>query len=98
MKNLTIWKFDLNIADCQQVVMPIGAKILTVQEQHGSLVLWAIVDPTAEDIAREIVMYGTGHAVPDNPGQYIGTVQQADGALVWHFFEPEFPFCEPEVE
>jgi len=89
MKNLTIWKFGLDVADRQYVVMPIGAQILSVQEQHGSLVLWALVNPTAYDVRREISMYGTGHAVPDEPGRYIGTVQQADGDLVWHFFEPE---------
>lgn len=87
MKNLTIWKFDLRIADRQQVEMPVGAKILTVQEQHGMPVLWALVNPTAPTVAREIVLYGTGRAVPDDPGQYIGTVQQCCGALVWHFFE-----------
>jgi hypothetical protein len=32
-------------------------------------------------------MYGTGHDMPDDPGQYVGTFQMHGGALVFHLFE-----------
>jgi hypothetical protein len=89
MNNLSIWKFDLTVTDRQLVTMPIGAKILSIQFQGGSLKLWALVDPEAETVGREIVMYGTGWPMREHPGQHLGTVQQADGYFVWHFFEPE---------
>ena len=39
-----IYKYQLKITDNQVVEMPMKAKILSVGEQYGSLVLWAIVD------------------------------------------------------
>lgn len=39
----TIWKFPLEIADSQSVVMPSGARILSAQMQGSTLCLWAVV-------------------------------------------------------
>ena len=33
------------------------------------------------------VTYGTGHDVPDEPGQYVGTFFMNGGSLVFHVFE-----------
>jgi len=69
------------------VSMPAGARLLTAQMQHGSLFVWAIVDPSAPRVLRCIRVYGTGHELPANPGAYLGTVQMHDGALVLHVFD-----------
>lgn len=82
----TIHKFTLNIADEQDVIMPEGAHILTVQVQNGEICLWAKVITTNPAEARKILIRGTGHDAAD-VGRYIATVQMAGGGLIWHLFE-----------
>jgi hypothetical protein len=82
---MTIWKFPLQVADRQTVMMPGGAAILTAQMQSGQLCLWAQVEATQTKTPRVIRIFGTGHGIPDADNDYIGTVQM--GPLVWHVFE-----------
>lgn len=82
-----IWKFPLDVVDLQAVKMPAGSRLLTVQVQHGSPVLWAIVQPTAPVVRRDIRIVGTGHPLPAALGEYIGTFQMLEGELVWHAFD-----------
>ena len=87
---MRIWKWTLEIADRQQLPMPKGAKLLTVQIQHGLAQLWALVDEKAPIIDRTIATYGTGNPLPDGYlGEYIGTYQISGGALVFHVFDIE---------
>lgn len=87
----TIWKYRIDIADAQDILMPLGSKILCVQEQPGvGLCLWAIVDPDKQrKVTRHLRMYGTGHPHARIDGTYIGTAQEMGGQLVWHVFEVE---------
>jgi hypothetical protein len=84
----SIWKYALKITDCQNVLMPCGATILSVGEQAENLCLWALVDPEREKCTTLILIYGTGHPFPEDEesrSRFIGTVQV--GPLVWHIFE-----------
>lgn len=84
-----IWKFPLE-AGAQLLSMPTGAGALAAQAQHGAPCIWALVDPTARKVQRTAVVVGTGHTFAPCDLQYVGTVQLADGALVFHvFLEPE---------
>lgn len=89
---MTIWKYPLEIVDRQLVAMPIEATILSVDNQHGTVCLWAMVDPTTSLpqlplplTNRVIEIFGTGHPMPEGQREFIGTVIM--GALVWHVFE-----------
>lgn len=83
-----IWKFKLNIETTPNTIaMPSGAKILSVQAQDGEPVLWALCDPEAKKANRTFVIVGTGHLVPENAGQYIGTFQLPEYVFVGHVFE-----------
>jgi hypothetical protein len=95
---MKIWKWTLEVTDRQQLQIPGGAKLLTVQVQHGLPQLWALVDEKAPLINRTIATYGTGNPIPDlpvlsvglpegYPGEYVGTYQFGGGALVFHVFE-----------
>ena len=85
---MRIWKWTLEVTDRQQLLIPEGAKLLTVQIQHGMPQLWALVDENAPIIHRTIAIYGTGNPLPDgDPGQYVGTYQIRGGALVFHVFD-----------
>ncbi len=83
----TIWKFPLLLQDHQTVKMPQFAKIISAQFQKGVLCLWALVDDEAPLEPRQIVICPTGGTRPDQYVNHIGTVQMANGDLVWHIFE-----------
>lgn len=84
---LTIHKYELE-PGANVVLMPRDAQVLTVQVQRRVPCMWAKVDPTQPTEPRTFAIYGTGHDVPADPRlRYVGTFQQAEGALVWHVFE-----------
>ncbi len=92
MLKRVIWKYEVAVGVSGSpaiVVMPAGAKILSVSKQpgqrNGIFSLWAIVDPLNNKCEREIIIRGTGHefdALDLEP--FIGTV--IDGDLVWHIY------------
>ena len=87
-----ILKYQLDTADIQHITMPYGAEILTVQSHRGNICLWALVDWEAiPESLRTFRIYGTGHPLSSDSTylvqNYIGTVQELNGSLVWHVFE-----------
>lgn len=83
----TIHKYKLEINGTFSINMPIGAEILSIQEQSGHLYIWARVDPKRSTEVREFPTYGTGYITEAfNNELYIATVQMLNG-LVWHVFE-----------
>jgi hypothetical protein len=84
----TIWKFPLEVIDQQSVRMPIASRMLHVGMQGGTLCLWAEVTPGAEQEDRAIYIYGTGHDLAPDRGDYLGTFQMHGGALVFHAYAP----------
>ena len=82
---MEIWKFSLQIAAKQSLLMPQGATILSVANQRDTLCLWAVVDPKATPVRREFDVFGTGHTMPELIGVFVGTV--LIGSFVWHVFE-----------
>ncbi len=90
MAKRIIYKYKLEIADVQQILMPKGADILTIQVQNGTPCLWAMVDPdAAETEQRTFGMLATGHSTMPNgiENVYLGTIQLHGGVLVYHCFE-----------
>jgi hypothetical protein len=82
----TIWKWAIGLGETT-VKIPVGAELLTIQEQYGEPCLWALVDPSAEKEERFFRTYGSGHPVKDVPGKYVGTFQLKNGSFVFHVFE-----------
>jgi hypothetical protein len=84
---MRIFKYELYITDgVQELRLPKGAEILTVQVQAARLMFWAIVHPHFETEKRCFSVYGTGHEMnPTITHKYIATVQNFQ--LVWHIFE-----------
>ncbi len=82
----TIYKYSLVIIDEQEIEMPMGAGIMSVQMQDGKPCLWALVDTTNSMEKRKIMIRGTGHPA-EGLGRYISTFQMCGGALVLHAFE-----------
>ncbi len=80
-----IFKYAIPLGGCH-LAMPQDAALLHVDWQLGLVHLWALVEPNDYMVMRQFVIYGTGHLVDSN-AEYVGTVLEPDGALVWHVFE-----------
>lgn len=65
--------------------LPSGAHVLTVQKQGDRPMLWASCESDAPREERRFIIAGTGRALPEHVGQYVGTWQ--DDGYVWHLFE-----------
>jgi len=89
----TIWKFPLDLCDQQQIPMPKGAQILTLQTQNGVPCIWVMVeDDAVEAEMRTFEIFGTGTEITKEKGFgrcYIGTFQRQQ--FVWHVFERYVP-------
>ena len=86
----TIYKYNVEITDRQEIELPTGAQLLCVQEQNNTINIWALVESDAKSEIIVIEAYGTGHPYAldtDRERQYIGTVQIYGGAQVYHFFK-----------
>ena len=85
---MTIWKFQFEIGDIVRIDMPVGAKVLHVESQHGVPCMWALVDPHSPTQARDFRIFGTGHHIDSSMLElltHVATFQQ--GSFVWHLFE-----------
>jgi len=83
----SIWKYPLKVTDEQILEIPGGAKILSVELQHGVPCLWALVHPKNKKKKRVVQIFGTGNPIPDaDLGEYVSTFQSMGGNLVWHVF------------
>lgn len=87
--NKVIFKYELTLKDKQSVSFPKGAKILSCQAQSLSVQIWAIVDPEETDTEiRRFEIIPTGTQFSDKvEREFLGTVQLAGGALIYHIFE-----------
>lgn len=87
-----VYKYPLDIQDEVIVMMPKGARVLSVQVQNGRPCLWAAVDPTEMELEKRLFRIAeTGHPIHDNVVDgFIGTIQLYDGRLVFHVFEAKY--------
>ena len=83
----TIWKYRLGAVSVETLAVPLGGGILCVQVQDEYPCLWIRVDPTKAKVERKIMIFGAGHDLPANAGEYIGTFQISNGDYIFHVFE-----------
>lgn len=83
----TVWKYTLDEKDDITINLPLGAEILSVQEQHGEPQMWVLVDPNEVVIEQRVFrLAGTGHPIKKSV-KFIGTFQLFGGSFVGHLFE-----------
>lgn len=80
-----IYKYQIPFPDAV-IDMPIGAEILSVQEQHGIPTMWALINDEVGTIKRKFSFYGTGHPIHIDNFKFLATIQRGKG-LVWHVIE-----------
>lgn len=86
----TIYKFPLIISDDVQFIeMPGPDKVLHVGlDPSGLPCVWAQVNPGHTRVQVRVRVFGTGHALPNDPvfatDRHAGSFVQ--GPFVWHVF------------
>lgn len=80
--NKVIYKYAVGFST--NLFLPKNAVFLDAQFQHGSVVIWFLVDKNAKEETRSFVLIGTGHPVRDSL-KYLRTIQV--DTFVWHLFE-----------
>ena len=81
-----IYKYELPVDGGIITIKQCIIKILSIQEQNGIPMMWAIVDPDNEVVEPlEITAIGTGWELPTGLEDYLGTAQDEYG-FVWHYF------------
>lgn len=78
-----IFKYELDFAVMQVVTAPIN-KVLSVQIQDNKLVMWAEVFAVGPNKQVQVVLVGTGGAIPSYAGEYLNTLQV--NGFVWHIY------------
>lgn len=88
-----IWKFPLELEERQNLILPVGHRVLSVGlDGTGALCLWAVVNP--DERARShftVWIVGTGSPADGlDPARYeawlfLGTVTMQ--VFVWHIFQ-----------
>lgn len=67
-----IYKYELSIKEKQELKLPIGSKIIRVDDVEGKFFLWAIVtqpeneDSSIETESRFLEFYKTGQPIEDD--------------------------------
>lgn len=86
----TVWKYTLAAKEWQTIEMPLGAKILSAEEQNHQIVVYAAIEDTKTDMFedREIIVLGTGHETHYDLNEYrfLNTVKMENGSLMFHVF------------
>lgn len=85
----TIYKYELQFPVGKgRFMAPTGGRPVSFQLQLGRYVVWMEVNEQNHDAQYEWGVYGTGHQIPPDSGEYVGTVQAAY-SLVWHLYMKE---------
>jgi hypothetical protein len=85
---LVVYKYPLPEVD-NVLELPVGARLLHVDAQHGAPMLWAMVEPGPDVEARRILIAGTGQPidVEQEALTHISTFLVSGGIFVSHAFE-----------
>lgn len=85
----TIHKYPISPESNQEIILPLGAKILHVGcDPAGDPALWAQIDVDIAPNTRRIFwMFGTGHPMPNHHPRltHLGSFLYKDG--IFHFYE-----------
>lgn len=88
-----ISRYDLPMIEQPTLSMPIGAQALSVTaaRTNANLDLWAVVDPLADMELRSFRVVAAGNTMPNDCGQFIGSVLLNNGWMAVHVFNAPNP-------
>jgi hypothetical protein len=89
---MKIFKYPVALEDESTIILPMGARVLSVVNQYDDIVMYALVDPDIK-VKKKITVHviGTGNEIPaDNYlFDFLGTVSDLGGMFMWHVFYRE---------
>ena len=84
---MKILKHQLQITDLQEIMLPLGYEILSIQVQKEVPCIWYKCDPEQTfEVPLLIAMYATGQELLVNQMKYFTTYQLEGGNLVFHVY------------
>lgn len=88
-----IIKTELETKSEVVIILPIGAKILSIQQERGCVQMWSLVNAEATiNESHRIRSVATERVFPDSKNmKYLGTVQMYNSSVVLHYFEIDPP-------
>jgi hypothetical protein len=93
-----IFKYSLKVTDYQEISLPKGYEILTIDVQFDNPYIWVLVDPNSPTMDVTFEIFGTGHPIHENKHRsFVGSFQIGDGNLVFHCFVLEPQKMKPET-
>lgn len=82
-----IFKYRFSIDSLQELTIPSGYQILSVQVQNGFPCIWALVEESNPSETLRIKTFGTGEIIPNADDLiYIGNIQFDKINFVGHVF------------
>lgn len=84
--SMKVYKYQITNKKRQDIELPEGAQILSLQLQKGIPTIWALVDPEAVTYTRRFFVVATGEEIGDHL-EYVGTFQVPESELVFHIFK-----------
>lgn len=83
-----IFKYPIRAVYTQDLQLPAGSKILSVENQDETIVLYALVEDSNDIMqSHQIIIHGTGHPADDVlEATFVGTVKMHNGRLMFHVF------------
>lgn len=86
----TIHKYQLKLTDFQEVEIFGLMEVLSIAEQYGQPVLYALVDKESTKKTKiEVAIVGTGNPanhIMDKEWKFMSTLNFQEGLLMFHFF------------
>jgi len=83
---MEVWKHRLKVVEEQTIMLPKGAKFISLMMQDMAPTIWSLVDPFEALVEPHVVhCIGTGQSFDGTGMTHLGSV--VDGRYVWHFFE-----------
>lgn len=74
------------------LVLPVDAKVISVGDQNDMISIWYESEQQSPYENREFEVVGTGmYFNKTRHHNFLGTVIQAEGSLVWHVYEVTQP-------
>lgn len=82
-----IYEYNIPIQPNFSIAMPTGARIIAVQNQQGTGVIYTIADPSAIPVERAFELVASNAEFKLLGKKYIGTFSVTNSSWTYHLFE-----------
>jgi hypothetical protein len=82
----SIFKYQLHVGGVTHQIPAASSVRYLGRDPSGEPCAWVELDPdnTTDRVTKEFTVFGTGHLIPDDAGEYVGTF--VESPFVWHVY------------